>query len=141
MQVDYVVLADAAVTADGKHYIHGAGWDTIYAAAFPVQHPLLAVAVRLRVPWTATNQPHSLELDIVDEDGRSALPEPPGVLKGEINVGRPPQLQPSQDQVVPLTFNLRSLTFEKPGGYSVVVRVDGSEEGRSPFKVAEVLGG
>ena len=140
MQVDYVVLADAAATADGKHYIHGAGWDTIYAAAFPVQHPLLAVAIRLRVPWTATNQPHSLELDIVDEDGHSVLPEPPGVLKAEINVGRPAQLEPAQDQVVPLTFNLRSLTFEMQGSYSVLVRIDGSEEGRSRFRVAGLPG-
>jgi hypothetical protein len=140
VQVDYVVLADAAATADGKHFIHGAGWDSIYAAAFPVQHPLLAVAIRLRVPWTATNQPHNLELDVVDEDGHSMLPDPPGSLKAEINVGRPPQLEPSQDQVVPLTLNLRGLTFNKPGGYSVVVRIDGSEEGRSPFRVLGLPG-
>jgi hypothetical protein len=140
MQVDYLVLADAAAAAEGKLYIHGAGWDTLLAASFPVQHPLLAVAVRLRVPWTATNQPHSLELDIMNEDGASVLPDPPGVLRGEINVGRPPNLGHGQDQVVPLTFSIRLLTFERAGGYSVVFRIDGSEEARSPFRVESLPG-
>jgi hypothetical protein len=140
MQVDFLVLADAATAAEGKLYIHGAGWDTLFAASFPVQHPLLAAAVRLRVPWTATNQPHSLELDVIDEDGASILPDPPGVLRGEINVGRPPNLEVGQDQVMPLTFSIRGLTFERAGGNSVVFRIDGSEEARSPFRVQALPG-
>ena len=138
MQVDYLVLADAAVTAEGKHYIHGAGWDVIFAATFPVQHPLLAVALRLGVPWTATNQPHRLEVDVVDADGRSVMPSPPGVLTGEVNVGRPPHIAPGDDQHVPLTLSLRNLEFSAPGSYSIVVRIDGSDEARSTFRLQQL---
>lgn len=140
MEVDYIVLADAAAAVEGKHYIHGAGWDTIFAGSFPVQHPSMAVAVRLRIPWTATNQPHSLELDLIDADGASILPDPPGVVKGDINVGRPPHLSPGDDQVVCLVFNLLGLQFERAGTYSVVFRIDGSEEGRQTFRLV-ALGG
>lgn len=140
MEVDYIVLADAAAAVEGKHYIHGAGWDTIFAASFPVQHPSMAVAVRLRIPWTATNQPHSLELDLVDADGASVLPDPPGAMSGDINVGRPPHLSAGDDQVVCLVFNLLGLQFESAGTYSVIFRIDGSEEGRQSFRVKQ-LGG
>jgi hypothetical protein len=61
MQVDYLVLADAAAAVEGKHYIHGAGWDRLLAPSFPVTHPLMSVAIRFRIGWTETNQPHEVE--------------------------------------------------------------------------------
>lgn len=136
MQVDYLVLADMATVADGKLYIHGAGWDRLFAGSFPVTHPTMSVAVRLRIPWTDTNQPHRLELDVVNDDGQSILPTPPGLLQGTINVGRPPQLRQGQDQVLPLAFNLNGLKFDQPGVYAVLLRLDGLEVDRSAFTVA-----
>ena len=138
MQVDYMVLADAATAVEGKHYIHGGGWDSLFAGSFPVTHPALSVAIRLRVPWTDTNQPHALELDVVDGDGQSSLPTPPGPLQGTINVGRPPQLTPGEDQVVPLALNVNGLKFEHAGGYAVLLRLDGLEATRAPFKVRPI---
>ena len=135
MLVDYLVLADAVAVADGKHYIHGAGWDTIFGASFPVTHPTMGIAVRLRVPWTDTNQPHTISLDVIDGDGQSVLATAPG---GQINVGRPPTIPPGQDQVVPLAFALLSVQFERAGDYVVVVRIDGIDQGRAPFRVAEM---
>src|ERR1700737_5514077 len=97
MGVYYPVLADAATAAEGKHYIHGAGWDTVFATAFPVTQPSLGVALRLRVPWHDTNQPTKISVDVVNADNLSILPEPIG---GEVNVGRPPHLHVGDDQVV-----------------------------------------
>lgn len=135
MQVDYMVLADAAAAVQGKLYIHGAGWDTLFAASFPVTHPTMSVAIRLRVPWTDTNQPHHLELDIVDDDSQSIVPTPPGPFRGDINVGRPPQLAQGDDQVVPLALNLNGLIFQQAGVYAIILRIDGMEAMRSPFRV------
>lgn len=132
MNVDYMVLADAVAAADGKHYIHGAGWDILWAVSFPVAHPSMGVAVRLRVPWTDTNQPHAVGLDLLDGDGQSILPTPAG---GEINVGRPPTIPPGQDQVVPLAFNLVGVRFERAGDYVVVIRIDGTDQARATFRV------
>ncbi len=135
LQVDYLVLADAAAAAEGKHYIHGAGWDTLVAPAFPVIHPALSVAVRVRVPWSDTNLRHLLELDLIDADGQSILHNPPGVIRAPITMGRPAQVAPGSDQVLPLVFNLHGLQFRQAGTYLVVLRLEGRDVARAPFQV------
>lgn len=140
MQVDYLVLADMATVAEGKLYIHGAGWDSLFAGSFPVTHPVMGIAIRLRIPWTDTNQPHRLELDAVNEDGQSILPAPPGPIQGTINVGRPSQLKPGQDQALALAFTINGLTFADPGIYAIIVRLDGLEVDRAAFSVALLPG-
>jgi hypothetical protein len=135
--VDYLVLADAVAAVGGKHYIHGGGWDTLYAGAFPVVHPSMGIAVRLRVPWNDTNRPCVFELDVLDADGRTILPDPPGPIRGTVNLGRPPHLPIGDDQVVPLALGLNSLRFETPGLYVIVCRLDGVEAARAPFRVSQ----
>lgn len=139
--VDYLVLADAVAAAGGKHYIHGGGWDILTAGSFPVVHPAMAVAVRLRVPWGDTNRPCSFALDLLDADGRSILPTPPGPIRGTVNLGRPPHLAIGDDQVVPLALGLNNLRFENPGLYVVVCLLDGEEAARAPFRVAPQAAG
>ncbi len=64
MQVDFMILADAAQVAGGKLYIMGAGWDTIVAKQFPFVRQL-AMAIGFLVPWEETNERHDFELTIV----------------------------------------------------------------------------
>lgn len=136
IQVDYLVLADAVAAVAGKHYIHGGGWDTLFSAVFPVTHPVMAVAIRLRVPWGDTDRAATLILDVLDADGHTILPDPPGAIRGEINVGRPSHLPVGDDQVVPIALALNNLRFVAPGQYVVVCRLDGEEAARAPFRVA-----
>ena len=138
MQISYMVLADAAAAENGKHYIHGGGWDQLLAASFPVVHPTMSVALRLQVPWHDTNQPHELEIDVVNEDGQSELPVPPGPLRGTVTTGRPPHLGPGADQFVPLVVNIAQLKFERAGTYAVIARIDGMEAARSAFHVKQL---
>ncbi len=138
MDIDYLVIADAAVAAGGKLYIHGAGWDTLWALSFPMQYPQLAVALRLRVPWSDTNQPHMLEVDVIDADGNSIIKPPFGPLRTPVNSGRPPTLPVGEDQVAPLTVTIAGITFPGPGTYVVVARIDDNERARSPFRVVAV---
>lgn len=133
VDVDYMVVADAATVAEGKLYIHGAGWDMIGAATFPVVHPQLAVAFLLRVPWNEANLPHRIELDVVNADGQSILPNPPGPMGGTVTVGRPANITPGNDLLTPFVFNLAGITFSQPGDYVVVMRVEGSERKRFPL--------
>ena len=136
MQVDYAILADAAATESGKHYILGGGWDTIYAASFPITHPMMALAIRLRVPWLETNEEHEVMIDLLDGDGNSVLPgSPPG---GKLITGRPPQLSPGADQVIQLVFAITGTTFAKRGDYAVVVRIDGLDASRTTFHVVAI---
>jgi len=129
-----MVLADAAAAENGKHYIHGGGWDTIWAGSFPVAHPMMGIALRFRVPWNDTNQPHKIAIDILDGDGQSILPNP---LRSQITVGRPPTIPVGNDQVLPFAFNLANVNFQQAGDYVAVVRVDDADQARAPFRVAE----
>lgn len=135
MDVDYVLLADAVTVADNKQYIHGAAWDTIGAFQFPVVQPSLNIASLIRVPWNDANMTQMLELDVVDADGVSILPTPPGPPKGPITVGRSPQMIQGADTLVPLAFSLVNMRFDQPGTYAVLMRIDGVERKRFPFHV------
>ncbi len=133
-----MVLADAAASENGKHYIHGAGWDRLSGTSFPITHPSMGVAVRLRIPWNETNEPHAVSVDVVDGDGVSILQG--RVPQGTITVGRPPNIPVGQDQVLALAFTLVGVAFEKEGDYVVVVRLDGMDQARSPFLVQQLPG-
>jgi hypothetical protein len=136
MVVDYLVVADAAIAVEGKHYVHGAGWDVIWSSSFPAVQNQFAAALRLRVPWSDTNQPHMVKVDVVDADAVTLLPSPPGPLGGALTAGRPPQLPVGEDQVIVLTFTFVQVTFPQPGTYAVTVSIDGVECARAPFRVA-----
>lgn len=136
IQVDSMLLADAATVADGKFYIHGAAWDIIQTMAFPFIQPMLTVPILLRVPWNdANNVAQMLEVDVVDADGASILPVPPGPIRGPITVGRPPQIAPGNDLLIPLVFTFAGIRFEQPGTYVIIMRVEGNEVKRYPFHV------
>ena len=134
MEVDYMVLADAAAAAEGKLYIHGGGWDTVFAQTLPTTLTA-AVALRIRVPWPDTNIEHTIGLDILDADGASILPREPGPLRGAINMGRPATIEVGDDQVVPIVIGLNGTAVERFGRYVIVFEIDGQEKARAPFRV------
>ena len=140
MEIDYLVLADAVAAVGGKHYIHGGGWDTLYSRTFPFVHPTLGVALRLRVPWGAIGRRVGFSLDVLDADGRTILPDPPGLIHGTLDVGRPPHLPEGDDQVFPLALAINNLRFGAPGLYVVICHLDDGATARAPFRVAKSPG-
>lgn len=137
MQVDYLILADAVAVANGKHYIHGGGWDTLFVASFPALHPALAAAVRLRIPWEETNQQLALEVDVVAEDGEqsSILAEP---LRGVVSALRTPNVSPDSDLLMPHYSCVRSRVFEFEVRKAEREVVDGQHLAESRFNVIAV---
>jgi hypothetical protein len=133
MNVDYLILADAAIAADGKHYLHGAGWETIATRGLPVFHPQMSAAVRLRVP--AGDPPHRLGVDMIDPEGESLLATP---IYTDVSPPAAGQAPAASDQAICLVFNFGGLHFSNPGEHAVVLSVDGLEIQRTPF-VVQVL--
>jgi len=133
MKADYMVLADAASAAEGKLYLHGAGWDEIVTSEFPATLTG-GLGILLRIPWGETNEPHNIELDLQDADGQSVLP-PPGAFRGSVNVGRSAQLEAGSDQVVPIAIALNGTKIERPGRYVITLQLDGHEASRASFRV------
>jgi hypothetical protein len=129
VKIDYLVLADAAIVADGKHYLHGAGWETIMAGSFPAFQRHLSAALRLRLgPGPA----HRLGVDVLDSAGTSLLTAPTYAditPQGTTSAGHP------DGPALCLVFNFDGLHFPAPGAYAVVLSVDGAEMHRTPFRV------
>jgi hypothetical protein len=129
MDVEWLILADAAQVVGNKLYLLGGGWETLVVnAGFPIQQHC-AVAASIRVPWNETNQRRNVEIEIADEDGRPLVQ-----LAGQVEVGRPPGIPLGADQRTQLAFGV-VLSFPTPGAYVVIARIDGEEMKRTSFRV------
>ncbi|MGH2448089.1 MAG: DUF6941 family protein [Chloroflexota bacterium] len=116
--VDYLILADAVAAAEGKHYIHGAGWDTIWARSFPVMHASLGVAARIRLSAEEAGDDLRLTFDIASDDGQSILPEP---IEASIHTDvQHPGFGVAP--VIPFALNLANVRFPAAGTYHAVLR-------------------
>jgi hypothetical protein len=120
------LLADHAEAVNGKLYVTGGSWNQIFAPQFPTRHGHLSVAMTIQVPWTMTNEKHSLEIRVTDDDAVSILPSKIG---GEFEVGRPPGFRPGDDNFLVAVFNVDGLTFPKAGHYAFKALVDEQELG------------
>jgi len=134
MRLTTFLIADHADTCNGKLYLTGGCWDTLFASTFPTLHPHLSIAAALYVPWHATNHRHSIVVDLVDADGSSILPDQ---IQGEFEAGRPPGMRPGDNSNLVMVFNVQGLIVEKAGRYEWVFMVDGTDLGRIGFKVQE----
>ena len=129
MEVEFLILADAAQAIGGKLYMLGGGWDVMTInSAFPAQHPF-AISLGLSVPWNETNQRHNLTVEVLDEDGHEAAK-----MTGQLEVGRPPGLPMGQAQRVVVALN-GVLGVEKPGNFVIVAKVEDQEAKRIQFRI------
>jgi hypothetical protein len=126
------MLADHAEAVNGKLYVTGGCWNSVTVAQVPAIHPHFTVAAALHVPWQATNQQHSFQLDLIDADGQSVLPEP---LQGSFEAGRPPGMRSGDEAAIVIAFNFNGFQIDRPGIHEFVMHVDGTELGRIGFKV------
>jgi len=132
MRLSTFLVADHAEAVGGKLYVTGGCWNSLTVAQLPAVHSHLTIAAALHVPWRATNQPHSLHLDLVDEDGASRLPAP---IEAALEAGRPPGMRSGDEAIIVMALNIDALKIEHAGLHSFVLSIDGTELGRIGFKV------
>ena len=93
----------------------------------------------MRVPYAlADNLANRFELTLEDEDGNQLPIGDPGgqaAIEGSFTVGRPPGIQPGDEQLVALAINLDGLSFERAGAYVFKIRIDEREVKALPFRV------
>ncbi|HAX24418.1 MAG TPA: hypothetical protein PLR44_11510 [Thermomicrobiales bacterium] len=130
IQLDWVMLADAAQIVNGKLYVLGGGWDTLVVSSpFPVNQPC-GLAIAFRIPGAGTNPRKTARIQVVDQEGTSTI----ATADVQFQVGRPPEVDDVLPQRVQLAAGLH-LSFPKAGTYVVIVSVDNAEIGRSRFRV------
>lgn len=133
-----LLLADYAAEASGKVTIVGGGWrHTLPRSA------IMAIAGIVEIPWTETNRPHDLRIELVHQDGPQVrvgtlMGEQPFQLGGRFEAGRPPGVPPGTSFSMPL-----ALTFVRPqldiGTYVFNVHIDDTLRASLPFSIVEQL--
>ena len=125
MDIEWLILADAAEVNGGKLYLLGE--DSIQRRPLPQRH--MALAVSISVPWAQTNERHRLTLDFMDEDGNRQAN-----VEGEFEVGRPPGATAGQPQRIQLALQAE-VELKKFGSNYIVGKVDGVESRRVHYNV------
>ena len=116
-----VVLADYAVTHDGKVMMAGAGWSQVGAGPFAS-----ALAFIVKVPWDMANQQIAIHAELVDEDGRPVLVnQAPLALDIGFSVGRPDGLRPGSDIDQNLAVQIPPIALAPGRSYEWRISVDG----------------
>jgi hypothetical protein len=130
MKLATLMLADHAEAVNGKLYVTGGCWDRLSTAQLPVRHPHLSLAASVLVPWNSTNEKHSFEVHLVDEDGNEVLPEP---VASQFEVGRAAGITAGSDISTLFVLHFNALSLPKAGRYAFTFSVDGQELGRAGF--------
>lgn len=129
MDVDWIILADAAEAVNNKLYLIGGGWETITVnRPLPVQYPC-AVAVAFSVPWDQTDRLHTIEIAIEDQDGVRLAS-----VVGQIEVAKPSGVPLGSAQRVQMAMKV-VLPLQRLGTHVVVARIEDREARRIPFNV------
>jgi hypothetical protein len=130
MDVTLAVLADYAnISQDGKLNIMGV-FDAIYAEVFPTVHPEMKLVVQYEASTGDVQATHSIEIQLMDADGRK-----PMVIGGQVTVG---DIRPGFPLKANSILNIRNAQFERPGDFVFNVLVDGEIKHQVPLKVLQI---
>ncbi len=126
MDIQVATLCDSAADYSGKLCILGS-FDTIAVRQLPAVHPHCSIAMRI-VFNDVDEGKHKLTVNLIDEDGKSLLPN----IEPSMDIRMPPNRFFSSSNLV---LNLQGLKFEKIGQYSIDIAVDGTIMSRIPLQV------
>lgn len=147
MQID-AILCNHAEAVNNLLYIAGGGIEIAFVppGSAPPYVCNMGIGIMVTVPWGQTNQQHMVEVELISEDGHPVeVPVAPDVTQPlharlAFNVGRPAGLTVGDDQHVSLAANLPSLPMPSLGKYEFIVRIDGHDERRLPYRVMPTPG-
>lgn len=142
-------LCNHAEVQNNLLYAMGIGVDRTWIppgppAPWPVT---IAIGISVTVPWTQTNQQHTVNIELVDADGQPVTiptgPDTTGPFEAglQFNVGRPPDLRVGDAQMVNLAISMPGLPMPALGDYRFRISIDGSVEQELPYRLisAQVL--
>ena len=130
MELDFAFLADSAEVTGGKLYVLGGAFDTIWANETPVTLPRITLAMRFLLTPAEASRPHTLEIMVLDEDGKKIVN-----LSSNFSVDRPAALMPGLKQAIPIALNFFNARFEKIGAYGIEILVNGTSLKSIPLRI------
>ncbi len=127
MNVEIFTLCDAATVSGGKLNILGS-FDTIAAVAFPCQHPLCAIAIRIRFDLGEEGD-HKFQVHFCDPDMRAVMK--PMIQQASV------QIPNERSQTVTHIWNLLGFELKGAGEYYFELKVDRETPCRLPLYVLQ----
>jgi hypothetical protein len=129
-----MLLCDSAQSVGGKLYILGGGWSHVSAGAFP-GGLMMALAIKVAVPWDRANERIRIKLALVTDQGAPVDVDGNAIeAETELELGRPPGLRRGTPLDASLALNFAGLQLEV-GGYVWRLEVDAIDKARIPFRV------
>lgn len=136
LSTDFCALAlftaDHAAVENGKVYVNGGYWQTIFPPSFPARVSFWLVAV-VEVSARQFLVDHKVAIELVDADEERL----PFRIDGEIRVGTTIHMKPNDPSIVPMVFPLEGLTLERAGDYWFTLSVSGKELARYHIRVIQ----
>jgi len=131
MEIEWLMIADAAEVVGNKLFLMGGGWDRLTVREkFPMARQI-GIAFAISIPWLETNEKRPFVIKLLTEDGPT-LHE----VGGQLEVGRAPGIAPGADQRVQMAVTM-NLTFQGPGRFVVEATVDEHTSKRVTFTVTD----
>ena len=128
MHAELFTLCDAATIDRGKLNVLGS-FDSIRAPAFPCDHPMCAIACKLRFDMGEDGH-HTLDISFSDPDMRPVTQ--PIRHEFDVNIGN----MPSHSYTY--VHHYFGFHLERPGEYYFDLRVDGTDTSRIPLYVGQI---
>ena len=123
MNVEIFTLCDAATVDTGKLNILGS-FDTLSSTSFPSSHSDCVIVCKMRTDDIDPG-PMTLEMHIIDPDGKDVIPPIQNQLKGGAGLHHH-------------LWHIRGFPLPKPGTFYVDLLVNGQLLGRNPLFVKRV---
>jgi hypothetical protein len=135
MKLAVALLADSAIAnpQDGKLYILGGGISWIGAPSFPMAHPSLALALNFLFTPSECGRQHTLEVRLLDPDGRELVP----MFTQQVVPGKN-QADPTAPSGWVTVCSYIQLVFRKPGENAFSIVLDGHEVESLPLTVKQI---
>lgn len=149
------MLCDFAEVSGQKLFVSGAGIGLVASAASEPPHVVnIALAVLVRIPWTATNQEHRLTIELVSDTDKGPervllnemLPQNDpesnrGLIIALFNAGRHPAMIVGEQTLLPVALPMYGLRLPSLGSYFYSVSLDGTEVDRVSFRLSGIVQG
>ena len=130
--VDFAFLADGAEAINGKLYVMGGAFDTIWTNAVPLTYPKISFAMRLIFSSAELERKHKLEISVINEDGKPIT----AIVGGDLEISRNPNVPKGWKHGFLTVINLANLKFPDFGDYSFEVVLNNSSVKSVGLRVA-----
>jgi len=132
MEVDFAFLADGAEAVNGKVYVVGGAFDTIWAKETPVTYSKLSFVLRFIFDAAEVERKHKLEIILMHEDGENVAK-----VGGALHIKRDSQLYKGWRHSFLTVMNFVNLVFPKFGDYSFHIVFNNNTVKAIPVRVAQ----